>query len=189
MGIWIIDIVKPFETTDEAAFRVLKSKTGFDDIYLEQVKVFSTIDRHPLSRVITVAYYSLIQIDEPHLEHLEIDQSLAWINVDEVKSLAFDHFEIMHASLTIMRKKLREHPIGFNLLPKKFTLVQIQCLYEAILGIKLDKRNFRRKIAALGILQDWGITDQVVSHRPARQYSFDIEQYEKKKKSGFNFDL
>ncbi|MBK9734610.1 MAG: NUDIX hydrolase [Saprospiraceae bacterium] len=183
------DIVRPDETTDDAAKRVLYHKTGFTDVFLEQVQVFSALKRHPLGRVITVAYYSLIEIDENHLLHLEKNPKIAWINVDEITSLAFDHFEIMHSCLKKMQKQIRERPIGFNLLPEKFSLLQLQCLYEVVLNIKLDKRNFRRKLNALGILKDIGEIQESVSHRPARLYNFDKSVYEKMKKTGFNFDL
>lgn len=184
------DIVHPDETTEEAALRVLKSKTGFDDVYLEQVKVFSTVNRHPLGRVITVAFYSLIEIDESHRAHIEADkQPIEWINVESLNEMAFDHFEITQACLESLRKKLREQPVGFSLLPDKFTLFEIQNLYEAILGEKLDKRNFRRKLLALNILTDRGLIEEVVSHRPARLYSFDLESYNRKRLKGFVFDL
>ncbi len=183
------DIVRPEETTDEAAKRVLMIKTGFTDVFLQQVQVFSNIKRHPLGRVITVAYYSLIKIDEDHLAHLEKDAYLQWIPVSEVKSLAFDHYEIMHTCLQQLQKQIREQPIGFNLLPKKFTLHQLQRLYEVVLGIELDKRNFRRKLSTLGILKNIGESQSDVSHRPAKLYSFDEAVYEKKKTAGFNFGL
>lgn len=183
------DIVHPDETTDEAAKRVLIAKTGFTDVFLEQVQVFSDIKRHPLSRVITVAYYSLIKIDEDHLLHLEKNSNLQWMDVNEITSLAFDHFNIMKSCLVRMQKQLREQPIGFNLLPEKFSLLQLQRLYEVILNIELDKRNFRRKLNSLAILKDIGQIEESVSHRPAKLYAFDKSIYEKKKNSGFHFDL
>jgi 8-oxo-dGTP diphosphatase len=183
------DLVHPDENTDEAAKRVLITKTGFTDVFLEQVQVFSDQNRHPLGRVITVAYYSLIKIDDAHLTHLEKNANLQWKVVNEINSLAFDHFNIMHTCLKKMQKQLREQPIGFNLLPQKFSLLQLQRLYEVILNIELDKRNFRRKLSGLGILHDIGEIQESVSHRPARLYTFDKSVYEKKKKSGFNFDL
>jgi len=183
------DLVHPDETTDEAAKRVLISKTGFTDVFLDQVQVFSDQNRHPLGRVITVAYYSLIKIDDEHLNHLEKDANLQWKDVNKIKSMAFDHFNIMHTCLKKMQKQIREQPIGFNLLPQKFSLLQLQRLYEVILNIELDKRNFRRKLKGLGILRDIGEIQESVSHRPARLYTFDKTVYEKKKKSGFNFDL
>lgn len=112
------DLVHPDETTDEAAKRVLLAKTGFDDVYLDQVQVFSSTDRHPLGRVITVAYYSLVKIDDDHLAHIGSNDFLLWKPVYEVSSLAFDHIEIMQTCLRKLQKQLREQPIGFKLLPK-----------------------------------------------------------------------
>lgn len=183
------DLVHPDETTDEAAKRVLLSKTGFTDVFLEQVQVFSDCDRHPLGRVITVAYYSLIKIDDDHLAHLEKNAHLQWIEVNSISTLAFDHYNIMHTCLKKMQKQIREQPIGFNLLPKNFSLLQLQRLYEVILDLQLDKRNFRRKLKGLGILLDMGEIEESVSHRPARLYTFDKSVYEKKRKSGFSFDI
>ncbi len=183
------DLVHPDETTDEAARRVLVSKTGFTDVYLDQVQVFSDIKRHPLGRVITVAYYSLIKIDENHLEHIGKSGPWEWKNVHEIQSLAFDHYNIMHTCLEKLKKQLREQPIGFNLLPVKFSLLQLQRLYEVILQVQLDKRNFRRKLKSLGILKELDEIETSVSHRPARLYTFDTKVYEKKKITGFAFDL
>jgi 8-oxo-dGTP diphosphatase len=183
------DIVHPDETTDEAAKRVLLNKTGFTDVFLEQVEVFSEIGRHPLGRVITVAYYSLIKIDDDHLAHLEKDAYLHWIPINDITAMAFDHFTIMHSCLRKMQRQIRTQPIGFNLLPPKFTLLQLQRLYEVVLQIELDKRNFRRKLNTLDILHDLNEIEQSVSHRPAKLFSFDEKVYEKKKVSGFIFDL
>jgi 8-oxo-dGTP diphosphatase len=183
------DIVHPDETTDDAAKRVLQAKTGFTDVFLEQVEVFSEIGRHPLGRVITVAYYSLIKIDDDHLAHLEKDAFLHWVPIKDITSLAFDHYTIMHSCLRKMQRQIRSQPIGFNLLPKKFSLLQLQRLYEVVLEIELDKRNFRRKLNALDILRDLKEMEQSVSHRPAKLFSFDENIYQKKKISGFSFDL
>ncbi|MBK8347933.1 MAG: NUDIX hydrolase [Saprospiraceae bacterium] len=183
------DIVHPDETTDDAAKRVLISKTGFTDVYLNQVQVFSEVKRHPLGRVITVAYYSLIKIDQEHLVHLEKNDHLEWKNVNELSSLAFDHLNIMQTCLKKMQIQIREQPIGFHLLPQKFSLLQLQKLYEVILNLELDKRNFRRKLKSLGILKDIGEIQESVSHRPARLYEFDNSAYDKKKKSGFDFGI
>lgn len=183
------DLVHPDETTEKAASRVLQSKTGFENVFLEQVQVFSNINRHPLGRVITVAYYSLIKITDEHLTHIEGHKGLKWIEVNSIGSMAFDHLEIMNTSLKRMQREIRESPIGFHLLPQKFSLLQLQRLYEVILNIEMDKRNFRRKLKGLGILKDLEEIEGSVSHRPARLYTFDQKAYEKKKKSGFIFDL
>ncbi len=183
------DIVHPDETTDDAALRVLQSKTGFDDVFMDQVRVFSQLDRHPLARVITVAYYSLIKIDDKHRAHLSQDDFIQWVDVAEVRSLAFDHLDIMNQCLKKLRKEIRRQPIGFNLLPRKFSLHELQTLYEVVLDVQLDKRNFRRKLKNYGFLKDLGKTQQEVSHRPAKLYSFDEMAYEEEKKKGFLFDL
>ena len=183
------DLVHSDETTEQAASRVLLTKTGFENVFLEQVQVFSGINRHPLGRVITVAYYSLIKITDDHLSHIHTHKGLKWLEVNKISSLAFDHYEIMHSSLRKMQKEIREQPIGFHLLPQKFSLLQLQRLYEVVLNIELDKRNFRRKLKGLGILNDIGEIEELVSHRPARLYAFDQSVYDKKKKTGFSFDL
>jgi len=181
------ELVLPAETLDQAAKRILKQWTDLDDLYLEEVKVFSKLDRHPLGRVITVVYYSLMEIGEYELRDAE-NKGLEWINVGAAKNLAFDHNDILKICLKRLRLKLKAKPIGFNLLPKKFTLNQLQNLYETVLELKLDKRNFRRKLNSLGLLIDLGENQNDVSHRPAKLYSFDFEKYKSKKKD-LNFEL
>ena len=183
------DLVRPNETTDDAAKRVLLTKTGLNDVFLDQVYVFSDQNRHPLGRVITVAYYSLIKIDDKQIAHMDRVEGLRWQEVNKIQSLAFDHHKIMTTCLSKMQKQIRERPIGFHLLPEKFTLLQLQRLYELVLDIELDKRNFRRKLSNLNILMDLGEIEEDVAHRPAKLYSFDKQVYDKKIKSGFNFGL
>lgn len=182
------ELVNPNETLDEAVQRVLAYWTGRESLYLEEVKTFSSVDRHPLGRVITVAYYSLVEIkkftfDETHQKQLK------WIDVNEVKDLAFDHDLIFRECLEKLRQSLREKPIGFNLLPKKFSLNQLQNLYEVVLGLELDKRNFRRKINSLNLLIDLEESQQDVAHRPAKLFSFDYENYSKQRRQGFKFEI
>lgn len=183
------DLVHPNETTDEAAYRVLSYRTGLDDIYLEQVQVFSGLGRHPLGRVITISYYSLIKIDADLMNHIKSNNALEWKNVQDITTLAFDHKLIVDTCLMKLQKQLREHPIGFKLLPQKFTLLQLQKLYELVLGINLDKRNFRRKLNNLGILKETGELESDVSHRPAKLYYFDELEYHLKMTNGFSFGL
>jgi 8-oxo-dGTP diphosphatase len=183
------DIVHPNETTDEAALRVLRAKTGLNDVFMDQVQVFSDLNRHPLARVITVAYYSLVKIDDNHLAHLSQDDYIQWVDVAKIKSLAFDHLKIMNTCLEKLRKEIRKQPIGFNLLPQKFSLHELQTLYEVVLDIQLDKRNFRRKLKNYGFLKDIGKIQEEVSHRPAKLYTFDEEAYKLQKKKGFLFDI
>lgn len=183
------DLVHTNETTDEAAHRVLRERTGMDDIYLEQVQVFSALKRHPLGRVITISYYSLVKIENEDIFQKNINRGLIWKDVKDIKSLAFDHKLIMDTCLERLCRNLREHPIGFKLLPQKFTLNQLQTLYEIVLGINLDKRNFRRKLSQLQILKSTGEMQQDVSHRPAKLYFFDQEAYESRLKEGFSFGI
>jgi len=183
------DLVKSYETVDEAANRILEKITGLSDLYLEQVQTFSDPNRHPLGRVISVAYYSLIKTDKYELIDKE-HKHLRWVPITSTEEMAFDHQQIMNLCYNRLKKRLRERPVGFSLLPKKFTLIQLQRLYEIILGIELDKRNFRRKLKATGLLKDLGEVQQDVSHRPAKLYTFDYERYaEMENSNDLKFDI
>jgi len=183
------DLVKSYETVDEAANRILEKITGLSDLYLEQVQTFSDPNRHPLGRVISVAYYSLIKTDKYELIDKE-HKHLQWVPITSTEEMAFDHQQIMNLCYNRLKKRLRERPVGFSLLPKKFTLIQLQRLYEIILGIELDKRNFRRKLKATGLLKDLGEVQQDVSHRPAKLFTFDYERYAEMKNSNvLKFDI
>src|SRR5437868_1772782 len=127
------DLVKPDEDLDDSAYRILKQRTGLDDVYLEQVHTFGKTGRHPGGRVVTVAYCSLINIQHHKLKIL--DNELHWHDVDSVKELAFDHKRIFDVSFQRLQKRVQEHPLGFSLLPNKFSLRELQNLYEAILSI------------------------------------------------------
>lgn len=164
------DLVKPDENLDTAPYRVLKERTGLDDVFLEQVHTFGNISRHPAGRVITTAYYSLIDIQH-HQLNLQHNQ-LHWHPVNEIKSLAFDHKEILDTCMAQLREKIMDHPIVFNLLPEKFSLRQLQSLYQSILGSQLDRRNFRKKLFLMGWLEDLNELEQDVPHRPGKLYRF-----------------
>jgi 8-oxo-dGTP diphosphatase len=192
LGKWALpgDLVYPHEDLDEAAQRVLTELTGLDSVFLEQVKTFGQVDRHPDGRVITIAYYSLIDI---HRYTPSPDSSFAssfkWHKIREVKELSFDHMEILGACFHRLQQKVRSQPIGFELLPGKFTLSQLRQLYEAILEHSLDKRNFRKKIISMNLLIDLNEIQQGVAHRPAKLYQFDFKKYQEFISKGFNFDL
>ncbi len=181
------DLLHPNETLDEAALRVLEEKTGLQNVYLRQVKNFSKLDRHPLGRVITVAYNSLVNISECKINPK--DSEVFWVDINDISDMAFDHLEILMDCLNDIRIKIREKPIGFDLLPEKFTISALQKFYEIILGITLDKRNFRRKLKSLKLLIEVGEIQKDVAHRPAQLYKFDKNLYEQKRKEGFNFEL
>jgi 8-oxo-dGTP diphosphatase len=163
------DLVNPGEDIDAASYRILKDRTGMDDVYLEQVQAFGNPNRHPSGRVITIAYYSLIDIKH---HKLQLDNNdLHWHSVAKLKKLAFDHKGIMGKCLLRLQEQIMEYPVIFNLLPVKFSLRELQELYESILGIKLDRRNFRKKIAAKEWLADTNEMEKNASHRPGKLYS------------------
>jgi 8-oxo-dGTP diphosphatase len=181
------DLVKPDQDLDDAAYLVLKRRTGLSDVFLEQVHTFGEVSRHPAGRVVTVAYCSLINIQHYRLKIL--DNELHWHDVENVKNLAFDHQKIFERCYSWLQKRVQEHPLGLNLLPNKFSLRELQNLYEAILNIKLDRRNFRKKFFAMDFLVDLGEEEQDVPHRPGRLYRFDFEKYELKKKTWSGIDF
>lgn len=164
------DLLKPDEDLESASYRVLKERTGLSDVYLEQVYTFSSIDRHPGGRVITTAFYSLVNIKDHQLKlsHNE----LHWHPVNDVSNLAFDHDKILQTCLERLREKIQEYPIVFNLLPEKFSLRELQALYEAILNTKMDRRNFRKKFFLMDWLIDLDELETDVSHRPGKLYRF-----------------
>lgn len=176
------DIVAPNEDLDEAAYSILKKRTGLKDVYLEQVHTFGSVKRHPVGRVVTVAYCSLINIQHHKLNIL--DNELHWHDVKNVTELAFDHQEIFDTCYQRLQKRIQEHPLGFNLLPRKFTLRDLQNLYEAILDTKMDRRNFRKKIFTMDILVDLDEIEQNVPHRPGKLYKFNFSKYEKNSLNG-----
>ncbi len=190
-GYWALpgDRVSIDENLDTAAIRVLEELTGVKDVYLDQVFTFGKVDRHPSGRVITIAYYSLVNIEKVDIEAASFAEKVEWKEVREIESLAFDHFEIMVTCLDRLKQDIKLRPIGFELLPEKFTLTELQKLYEAILEQDLDKRNFRKKIISMNILNTLHELQTGVSHRPAKLYSFDAVKYEEVKENGFIFEL
>ncbi|MBS1511149.1 MAG: NUDIX hydrolase [Bacteroidetes bacterium] len=189
LGKWSLlgDLVRPNEDLDGAAYRILKKRTGLSDVYLEQVHTFGSINRHPAGRVVTVAYCSLINVQHHKLNILE--NELHWHDVTNVTDLAFDHQEIFDTCYRRLQKRIQEHPLGFNLLPKKFSLRDLQNLYEAILNVKMDRRNFRKKFFSMDFLIDIDEMEQDVPHRPGKLYKFNYEKYEKKKKKWVGIDF
>ncbi len=181
--------VRPDETLNEAARRELHEETGLREIYLEQLYTFGEIDRDPRERVVSVAYFALVRRAD-HLPAAATDAAeAAWFEVGKVPVLAFDHAEILAMALERLRGKIRWQPVGFELLPKKFTLTQFQALYEAILGRELDKRNFRKKLLALDLLVALEESTTAGSRRPAQLFRFDQRKYQTLTRQGFIFDL
>jgi len=167
------DLVRPDEDLDSASYRILRERTGMEDVYLEQVHTFGSIDRHPSGRVITTAYYSLI--DAKHQKLRLTNNDLHWHPVKSIKKLAFDHKTIVETCLNRLREQVMDHPVIFNLLPEKFSLRELQELYQAILSIELDRRNFRKKIAIKDWLIDLNEMEEDVPHRPGKLYTLKAE--------------
>lgn len=163
------DLVRPDEDLDKASYRVLKARTGLDDVYLQQVHTFGAVNRHPSGRVITTAYYSLLNINHHQLKIT--DNQVHWHRVKDIRRMAFDHKEILDTCLAMLRDQIMEHPVIFNLLPEKFSLRLLQELYEAILDVKLDRRNFRKKIMLKDWVEDLDEMETDVPHRPGKLYS------------------
>lgn len=162
------DLVKPDEDLDEAPYRVLGERTGFRDVYLEQVHTFGSVPRHPSGRVITTAYYSLVDIRHHQLRLT--DNELHWHVVKDLERMAFDHKTILNTCLHRLQEQIMEQPLVFNLLPEKFSLRELQDLYEAILGVELDRRNFRKRITLKNWLVDLNEMEVDVPHRPGKLY-------------------
>jgi 8-oxo-dGTP diphosphatase len=190
-GRWSLlgDVVRDNEDLDEAAYRVLNERTGMSNVYLEQVRSFSAPDRHPGGRVVTSAYCSLLNIRHHELKTTE--NELHWHALETLseKDMAFDHKAIIDRCYSWLQKRIQEHPLGFNLLPEKFSLRELQNLYEAILNVELDRRNFRKKFFSMDFLEDTGEFEEDVKHRPGKLYQFNFEKYEKNKKKWVGIDF
>jgi 8-oxo-dGTP diphosphatase len=177
------------ETVDDAARRELAEETGLRSVYLEQLYTFGGLQRDPRERVVSVSYYALVKPTD-HVAVATTDAvDVRWFPVAEVPALAFDHAEILEAALVRLRGKLAYQPIGFELLPARFTLSQLQRLYEAVLGAPIDKRNFRKKVLSFDLLVPLKEFAREGAHRPAQLFRFDPVRYERLKKKGFLFEI
>lgn len=181
--------IKESESIDTAAQRLLAEITGLDNIYLEQLKAFGAPDRFPLGRVITIGYYALVKREDYNVKAGFTASDAQWYKIADIPKLIYDHNEIIDYSLTNLRRRVRQAPIGFNLLPEKFTLFELMRLYGEILGVEMDKSNFRRKILHMKLLVPLDEKQKDVSHRAAQLYKFDAAIYDKLTKKGFNFEF
>jgi len=194
-GAWALPggFVNMDEDLETAAKRELQEETGVCNVFLEQLFTFSAPQRDPRGRVVSVAYYALIPLDSVQPKAADDADNVAWYNVNKLPPLAFDHSLIMDTALRRLRAKVRYQPIGFELLPPKFPLSALRILYQSILNLDkpLEKRNFRKKILKLGILNPLDEYQQGVAHRAARLYSFDKQKYEQlqKREAVLSFDL
>lgn len=180
MGEWSLmgGFVQENESVDDAAKRVLAELTGLDHVYMEQVGSFGAIDRDPGERVVSIAYYALININEYDRELVQRHNAF-WVNINELPPLIFDHPAMVEQARKLMQQKASVEPIGFNLLPKLFTLSQLQSLYEAIYGESIDKRNFRKRIAEMDYIEKTDLIDKKNSKRGAALYQFNEKAYRK----------
>jgi 8-oxo-dGTP diphosphatase len=176
------------ETLEEAALRELKEETGVSNVFIEQLFTFGNPGRDPRGRVVTIAYYALINLGEHKIGADTDAQDVKWFPINKLPPLAFDHAHILELAITRLRGKVRYQPVGFELLPPKFTLTHLQKLYEIILDKPLNKRNFRTKVLKMDILKEENIL-RGLAHRPAQLYSFDEAKYQDYLKQGFNFEI
>ena len=174
------------ETLDDSAERVLHRLTGLKNVYMEQLHSFSELDRDPVERTISVAYYALINIAD-HDDELIRKHSANWFSLKEIPDLIFDHNQMLEMTIQHLQHKISIEPVGFELLPEKFTMRQLQKLYEAILGQDIDKRNFIKKINALDILTKLDQKDMSSSKKGSYLYSFNKEKYDAR--TSFNFQV
>jgi 8-oxo-dGTP diphosphatase len=191
-GLWafpggFLDMEDP--TIEFAAKRELEEETGLKNVFMEQLYTFGDEGRDPRGRTISVAYYALIKLSAYLLQAGSDADNAQWFNISEVPPLAFDHARILQTALDRLKGKVRYQPIGFELLAQKFTLSQLQHLYETVLETPLDKRNFRKKILKMELLIPLEERQAGVAHRAAQLYQFDKAKYEALKSKGFNFEL
>jgi 8-oxo-dGTP diphosphatase len=179
--------LKMDETAEEGAKRELKEETELADAYIQQLYTFSNPDRDPRERVITIAYYALVKIQE--VKGGDDAASARWFPLDEIPPLAFDHDYILRMATQRLREQIHFQPIGFELLPEKFTIKELQSLYEAILGINFDRRNFAKKMLHLEILTELDETVWPTPKREARLYKFNADKYEELKRKGFRIEF
>ncbi len=190
IGAWALPggFVRMDEDLESAARRELEEETSLREVFLDQLYTFGATDRDPRGRVVSVAYFALVRPDQ-HPAKADTDASeAAWFPLDALPGLAFDHPKILATALERLRGKIRYQPVGFELLPKRFTLTQLQALYEAILGRAIDKRNFRKKLLAFDFLVPLEAFTGG-AHRPARLHRFDRRKYDSLAKRGFLFEL
>ncbi len=188
MGNWSLmgGFVADTESADQGAARILKTLTGLTNIYMEQLYCFTEVDRDPGGRVVSVSYFALIKIDD-YSQKLMTEHNAKWYNIKNIPAMIFDHGKMILMAKERLIQKVATHPIGFELLPEKFTLSQLQNLYEAIYEISFDKRNFLRKILSLGILVKLNEKEKLLSKKGSFYYTFDFKKYKKLEQEGLNF--
>ncbi len=176
------------EDAETCARRKLQEKTTLENIYIEQLFTFSAVDRDPRFRVISIAYYALVKLSD-YPAHVETETTHAkWFALPEIPALAFDHCNMLEMAKQRLKGKIKYQPVGFELLPEKFTMSELHRLYEIILETSLDRRNFRKKMLRFNLLIDHNELVKGAPNRAAKLYSFDRQKYGELSKSGFYFD-
>ena len=188
-GKWALPggFLKMDESAEEGALRELKEETGLTGAYVRQFHTFTAPDRDPRERVITIAYYALVRLQD--VQGGDDAAKAQWFSLDEVPALAFDHDQILRKAERALRKQIHFEPIGFELLPEKFTMKALQQLYEAILNVKFDRRNFYNKMLHMGLLNRLGETIQGQGRKDAILYTFNPQMYEEMKQKGFRLEF
>ena len=175
------------EDADAGARRELKEETGFEAASIRQFGTFTAVDRDPRERVITIAYMALVR--KGGVRGGDDAADARWFPVSDVPALAFDHDRILRIALDRLKEEIHFHPVGFELLPEVFTLPQLQALYEAILGVRFDRRNFAAKMLKLGILTPTGDRPADAARRIPQTYRFNPQKYGELKQSGFRLEF
>lgn len=191
-GCWAIPggFIRMDETAEEAANRELQEETGVKDVFMEQLKAFSGVYRDPRERVITIAFYALIKQSDYKVIGGDDASKAQWFKLNEIPELAFDHDIIIREAITQLKEKIHFEPIGFELLGHKFTMTQLQTLYEAIMDTKFDRRNFNKKMISLNYLNPLDEKEENTNHRAARYFSFNNEKYQElKDNKGFKLEF
>lgn len=183
------DYIKAGETISSTAHNILRKYIGTDHFFLEQLKAFSYPSPSSLQEDIAIGYYAMVKRDINDLENDDFNADVAWIGINEISGLSDKHKVIVDYSLKELRKNICKSAIGFNLLPEKFTLLQVMHLYEEILGIEINKSNFRRKILQMGLVHDSNEKEKAVSHRAAKFYSVNLQQHELLAQRELNFNF
>lgn len=173
-GAWALPggLIEPDESVDDAAQRVLREKTGVQNVYLEQLATFGKVDRDPFGRVVAVAYFALVPSEQLELHTTEEYEDVTWFPVGNLPELAYDHQEMLAVALQQLKSRLQYSNIAFSLLPREFTLTDLQQLYEVIFGQAIDKRNFRKNVLQINLLKSTGKKQESAAHRPAELYRF-----------------
>lgn len=189
-GEWSLigSFVRLDEDLEIAGKRVLKEITGLENVFMQQLKTYGKKDRDPGYRCMSVAQYALIRIDEYNEELVE-KHGAHWYEIDHLPLLVLDHNQMVHDALSRLRENARHKPIGFELLPEKFSIPQLQILYEAIYQRELDSRNFRKKVLSLNVLEKLNEKDKTTSKRGAFLYKFIYENYQNLLLKGYNFEI